>query len=91
MLIAAIELAVAAEVSTDVDARSKRSPVVMPDVQINFWADFYQANPMLRARGITFERFLDHQVRNGALFEKLRHHRSHRRGPSSERLVKGRS
>lgn len=86
MLIAAVEIAVAAEVTADIDARSKRAPVVMPDVQLNFWADFYHANPVLHARGITFEAFLNHQVRNGALFEKLRHHRKHRRGASSMRL-----
>jgi hypothetical protein len=63
MLIASIELAVM--------ERAPEGALVVPDVQLHFWAEFFRANPMLARRGITFEAFLDHQVRNGALFEKI--------------------
>lgn len=72
--------------------RSVKAPVIVPDAQLDFWADFYLANPWLRSRGLSFESFLNHAVRNGALFEKLRHHRNRRHGRSGLRpLGRGQS
>jgi len=59
--------------------RSVRAPITVSDELLEFYAEQYLADPWLRAHGLTFERFLNMVVRNGALFEKLRH-RAHPRG-----------
>lgn len=58
--------------------RAVKAPVIVSDAQLDFFGDLYLANRSLRARHRSFERFLVYVVRNGALFEKLRHHRSQR-------------
>lgn len=84
MLIVALEQNLVRKADAAIE-RSIAAPVFVPDAALNFWGEFYRANPMLRSRGITFEAFLSYTVRNGALFEKLRHRRSKRTGRSTFR------
>lgn len=78
MLIAALEIAMASR--ADAGERSVRAPVTVPDEQLDFLADFYLANRVLRVRHATFEGFVLYVVRNGTLFEKVSCPRARRHG-----------
>lgn len=61
------------------------SRLVLPDELIDVLGQCYQELPAFLRRRLSFERYLLYRVRNGALFEKLRHHRSRRHGRSAFR------
>jgi len=64
------------------------TPLVLPDDVIEQLGDRYLALPAVWRARLSFEGFLLNrlQIRNGALFEKLRHHRTHRHGRTALRM-----
>lgn len=63
--------------------------LVLTDELLDLFGERYLSLPPYIRKRITFQRYVIY--RNGALLEKLRHHRHHRRGRSSSfhAIVKG--
>lgn len=64
------------------------TPIVVSDELLGQLGERYLALPAVWRAQLTFERYVVNrlQVRNGALFEKMRHHRNYRRGHSALRM-----
>jgi hypothetical protein len=60
--------------------RATKAPVILPTIQLDFYADLYLGNPELRLEHSSFERFLVFVVRNGTIFERMRHRKPRRYG-----------
>lgn len=76
------------EIVLDSDLPTESPTLVLPNELLDFWGEQYLALPAITRRRLSFMRYLVY--RNGGLFEKLRHHRDHRHGSSSQR-PRGRS
>lgn len=65
--------------------RSYEAPILVSDELLDYWGQRYVQLQEFYRDAVSFERYLVYQVRNQALFEKLRHHRSRRHGRSAFR------
>ena len=72
-----------------ISERSVHAQVMLTDEHLNFWGDFYLANPQIARAGVVFELFARApwryltpdlaRVSNGVQVERMRHHRHPRK------------